>query len=320
MRRAHEVGVNRFWWVNHSQTWVAEVEHGFIWSPQEEAHGARSQFYDNLLRTSPGEVILSFAAGRIRAVGRIQDYATALRMPEKLKSNITSWRDNGWLVPVRWTPVHGPITRDIIDLIRPLLPKKYSPLICKDGRGSQKAYLCEISNELFDAVVAHCNHFEHQHGSSVGLGIEDFKELEESSIVDQLMAVAMERTERAALLKARRGQGLFRERVRSHERACRITGVDDPALLIASHIKPWRSCATALERLDGENGLLLSPTSDFLFDRGFLTFENDGSARFSNRVDGRTLNALMQIGCHPRPLTPRQCQYMEFHRRRIFLR
>lgn len=320
MRQANEAGVSRFWWVNHSQTWLVEIEQGFIWSPQEEAHGARSQFYDNLLRTSPGEAIVSFADGRIRAVGTIQDYATALRMPEKLRSKTTNWRDHGWLVPVHWTPAQGPVIRDIIDSIRPFLPDKYSPLINKDGRGSQKAYLCEISGELFEAVVAQCDSIERHQHFSTELRVEDFKELEENSIANQLLIDSIEQTERTALLRARRGQGLFRERVRNYERTCRITGVEDPALLIASHIKPWRSCTTASERLDGENGLFLSPNSDFLFDRGFITFEDDGSVRVSNKLNERALSVLLPIRCVPRPLTPRQRNYMEYHRRRIFLR
>jgi putative restriction endonuclease len=39
-------------------------------------------------------------------------------------------------------------------------------------------------------------------------------------------------TTRTALIKARFGQGLFKERVGRIERACRITFVDDPAHLI----------------------------------------------------------------------------------------
>ena len=70
-------------------------------------------------------------------------------------------------------------------------------------------------------------------------------------------------------------EGLFKERVAKIETKCRITGVENPVHLIASHCKPWRD-ATNEERLDGENGLLLTPSIDHLFDRGFIGFENDG--------------------------------------------
>ena len=83
-------------------------------------------------------------------------------------------------------------------------------------------------------------------------------------------------TEKRQVILARRGQGKFRERVSKIEHACRITRVNRPEHLIASHCKPWRDCESNDERLDGENGLLLTPTVDHLFDRGFISFENNG--------------------------------------------
>lgn len=73
-------------------------------------------------------------------------------------------------------------------------------------------------------------------------------------------------TEREALIRARRGQGLFKERVMLVERRCRITGVENPVHLRASHCKPWRDSDNT-ERLNGENGLLLTPSIDHLFSR-----------------------------------------------------
>ena len=82
-------------------------------------------------------------------------------------------------------------------------------------------------------------------------------------------------TVKEALVLARRGQGLFRARVQTIETHCRVTRVDRPEHLRASHCKPWRD-ATNEERLDGDNGLLLTPTIDHLFDRGFISFDPDG--------------------------------------------
>ena len=78
-----------------------------------------------------------------------------------------------------------------------------------------------------------------------------------------------------ALTKARLGQGLFRQRVAEQEPICRVTGLARQEFLIASHIKPWRDCDHQ-ERLDGANGLLLSPHIDKLFDRHWISFDRDG--------------------------------------------
>lgn len=66
---------------------------------------------------------------------------------------------------------------------------------------------------------------------------------------------------------------------------CAVTGVDVPPLLTASHIKPWRA-ATNPERLDPYNGLLLLPQYDRLFDRGLITFADDGRMQVSEAFHG----------------------------------
>src|SRR5262249_42341496 len=61
----------------------------------------------------------------------------------------------------------------------------------------------------------------------------------------------------------------------ARESACRVTGVTDKRFLVASHIKPWRVSSND-ERLDGANGLILSPHIDKLFDQGWISFSDDG--------------------------------------------
>ena len=77
-------------------------------------------------------------------------------------------------------------------------------------------------------------------------------------------------TEVTALVRRRRGQRFFREGVlASYIGRCCISGVADPRLLVASHIVPWRSDASA--RLDLRNGICLSTLHDRLFDAGIIT-------------------------------------------------
>src|SRR5437773_1660286 len=65
-------------------------------------------------------------------------------------------------------------------------------------------------------------------------------------------------TDREAIIRARRGQGAFKQGVMAIEKSCRITRVTNPVHLIASHCKPWRDSNND-ERLNPENGLLLTP-------------------------------------------------------------
>ena len=127
-------------------------------------------------------------------------------------------------------------------------------------------------------------------------------------------------TEREQLVKSRIGQGQFRQNVRAIELACRVSGVDDPLFLIASHIKPWRACNND-ERLDGANGLFLSPNIDRLFDRGHISFADDGTLLVSPAVDVETLDRLgvpsHLVNCGL--FSPKQRRYLDYHRRHIFL-
>lgn len=70
-----------------------------------------------------------------------------------------------------------------------------------------------------------------------------------------------------------------------------MTGITERALLRASHIKPWADCTDA-ERLDVHNGLLLSALWDAAFDRGLVSFADDGSVLASPRLGEKERDAL----------------------------
>ncbi|WP_162009762.1 HNH endonuclease [Methylocystis heyeri] len=128
-------------------------------------------------------------------------------------------------------------------------------------------------------------------------------------------------TERNVVGLARVGQGKYRENVGLIEKGCRLTGVMEPFLLRASHIKPWSLCDNSNERLDGANGLLLTPTYDVMFDRGYLTFEADGRPRISSRLPKHVLSQINMLDpseLQIRPFSDMQKRYLDFHRKIIF--
>ena len=126
-------------------------------------------------------------------------------------------------------------------------------------------------------------------------------------------------TEKEVFRKSRRGQGRFRDSVLKLEPKCRITGVSNPKLLIASHIKPWARCNENAERLDGNNGLMLTPNVDHLFDKGFISFDDEGVLLISDKLyeeDRVRLN--LEVKVEPIPLSQGQKPFMDYHRRYIF--
>ena len=122
--------------------------------------------------------------------------------------------------------------------------------------------------------------------------IESADSIDQSEITNAITGyAALQETERSAIIKSRVGQGLFRkELIKKYNGCCVITGINEKKLLIASHVKPWVVCSNE-ERLSPENGLLLSPTFDKLFDCGLITFADTGriiiSSQLSNEVVGK---------------------------------
>lgn len=103
-------------------------------------------------------------------------------------------------------------------------------------------------------------------------------------------------TQAQALVAARRGQGVFRQRLDVYWGGCAVTGCQVRALLRASHIKPWAQ-ASDVERLNPFNGLLLSAHLDAAFDQGLISFTNDG--RLLIQTDALPLPQAAKLGIHP---------------------
>ncbi len=124
-------------------------------------------------------------------------------------------------------------------------------------------------------------------------------------------------TEKERLIATRLGQGKFKQDVRKIEKGgCRVTGVDDIDFLMASHIKPWCKC-THEERLDKYNGLLLSPHIDKLFDRGYISFEDNGDMLVSekaNQVIGIWNIHIKNVGT----FHSKQKEYLKWHREKVY--
>lgn len=123
------------------------------------------------------------------------------------------------------------------------------------------------------------------------------------------------------LVEIRSKQSLFKRRLLTVEKRCRLTGIADLRFLRASHIKPWARCADGTERVDGSNGLLLSPHADFLFDRGWITFEDNGSLVRSGQLPKEVIERIgldLTQGKRCGNFFKEQRSYLEYHRNAVF--
>ena len=130
----------------------------------------------------------------------------------------------------------------------------------------------------------------------------------------------LQETVRSAIVKSRIGQGLFRkELIKKYDSSCVITGINEKKLLIASHVKPWAVCTNA-ERLSVENGLLLSPTFDKLFDCGLISFADSGRILISSQLSAEVIRKLHISATDTFDLKASQelKQNLEYHRDVVF--
>ena len=122
------------------------------------------------------------------------------------------------------------------------------------------------------------------------------------------------------IIQARIGQGYFRDALLRDMPSCPITGIDNPILLIASHIKPWKY-ANNRERVDPKNGLSLTPTYDKLFDLGLISFENDGTLLISRSLSDFEKSRLNLVEGRKYLISPNGREvYLEYHRKHVFIK
>jgi hypothetical protein len=120
--------------------------------------------------------------------------------------------------------------------------------------------------------------------------------------------------DKKALIMARRGQGIFRDKLLRVEPRCRVTGITDPVHLRASHIKPWNVSSNS-ERLSENNGLMLAPHVNHLFDQGYISFADAGNLLISpkcalNVLAAWGISSTLNVG----PFRDTQRAFLVYHR------
>ena len=139
---------------------------------------------------------------------------------------------------------------------------------------------------------------------------DEFNELE------QLKKLITEVTEQERLIKTRVGQGKFKRLLLQRGSKCALCKVTDERLLIASHIKSWSESSNE-ERLDPNNGLLLCPNHDALFDKYLISFKQDGDILISdslNEVNQIYLNVNHEMKL---TLSEERAPYILHHRKKL---
>ena len=126
--------------------------------------------------------------------------------------------------------------------------------------------------------------------------------------------------EHPASTQPRVGQSEFRNNLLQDIPYCPFTGVIEPSLLIASHIKPWRDCIDDFERMDPKNGFMLTPSIDKLFDKGFITITNKKTILISPFFPSSEVNkiGIFENKIYENIPIEGRLDYLKYHNKYIF--
>lgn len=310
----------KFWWVNQGGSFELEHTGNFMWSPQKERNGRRNQAYENMKEVSPGDLIFSHYEAHIASIGTAQSYCYEAQRPNDFPKDQNEGNDLGWRIDVSYFhDVKKFHPQSNYENILEFLPEKYAPLD-KRGQATQKLYLVSITenfaNRLMSYLEINQENFPSVDNQKNREEVNN-EEIEESLVNEIMNNQALSVTEKTILSKARIGQGLFRDLVSKIEKKCRVSSIENPEFLIASHIKPWK-VADNFERVDGNNGLFLSPNIDRLFDRYFISFSDEGRLLISPLLSDELrkkfgLSENMFVGT----FNEDQKKYLAHHRERL---
>jgi len=266
-------------------------------------------------QVAPGDLVFSFCNTYVKAIGVVQRKAETTPKPD-FRTAGSNWSNEGWYVAVEFQEIANPVRpKDFLSQLQPFLSIKYSPLQM-NGNGIQSVYLAEIPQAFGELLITLSN-------ANLPLIQKELAPVpdpeSEYEIELEIQAKHLEGDlEKIQLTKSRRGQGIFKANVRMIEDHCRVTGVTNIKHLRASHIKPWAQ-SNDHEKLDGANGLLLSPHVDHLFDRGFISFENRGNILVSKQLNISVLdNWGIEIPANVGDFREVQRNFLDFHRTKIF--
>ena len=213
---------------------------------------------------------------------------------------------NGYYVPSRDSQDIWPVIRDLHFEHISKTTTKYEWLRSDSQKNHSPELLAYISDELERSIP------DPDYGVKPETNVvEDLREFEKTY-------KNLPETERETLTQSRIGQGEFRSGLIRYWKKCAVTGCDSIDLLRASHIKPWRD-ADNTERLDTYNGLLLAPNLDSAFDRGYISFDNNGEILISGKLSNDSKNKLgIHSGMKLRRVEESHRKYLEYHRQEVF--
>jgi len=294
-------------------TFQQEKDLGVIWSPQQDKGGNVPHSWKRMMEVKKGDRIFHYVKGNIVAISIASEDCKLSSKPSTLHDH-TNWNNEGYLVKLEYYELDVLVNiKNKFNLISSLLPIKYSPFQ-RDANGNQ-GYLYPCNEELaikLLELISELNIYQID-DKQLELSIDHVRSAEQNKLI-----TVISETESEVKTKIRLGQQRFRKDLFSlWGSKCALCEINLPQLLRASHSKPWKDSKNE-ERVDPYNGLLLCCNHDALYDKGYITFDENGILHISPLIEGEdyskyNINSNMQINYYPQNRS-----YFKWHKKNQF--
>lgn len=294
-----------FYWVNVGATINEVIEGNFLWAPENSRtkSGKIKQLdhWDNVAKVKSGDVIFCCHDKKITHIALAEADAHAHDRPNGRA--FSTWGNVGNRVEVSLTELKVPIARDDIsnDFIL-MYDSRCVPRIFTESGTLKQIYMASLPRDAGVYLL------------ETGDALAQFQD---ALLVQGSNGARLSATTRDAIVKARVGQGRFRsDLLRNWGSRCALTGLSNVDLLVASHIHPW-SLSNNDERIDPNNGLLLAAHVDRLFDKGLISFDDEGKLLVSTSI-GKADQDILALNRFPglRRISDGHREFLRRHRRR----
>jgi hypothetical protein len=294
-----------FFWVNLGTSYKEVAANKFLWAPAytigENGKKKTNAGWDSVQEVKAGDVIFCHLSGNIIYVAvALKDAYSAKRPATR---TYDQWKEDGFQIDVDLTLLTPAVS---VAGFKPTLiaihNQNCSPaLFTKDG-GTAQQYMVRLPLGAGALILSY-------------LGDMEINVCEKSS-ARRKGGKLTKGSNRETVTQARVGQGQFRDDVLSMwKNTCPVTSLSKPELLVASHIVPW-SLSNETEKIDPNNGFPFSPSVDKLFDKGYISFDDNGHMLIkTSAIDSHDLKLLGLLpGAKIPGINKQQKAYLAMHR------
>lgn len=290
----------RFFWVNVGGSYNEVKEQNYLWAPQYgmDKNGKKFSFasWETMKDVEPGDIIFCNKDREIVYVAT----ASGIPKPAPRPSNRTfdKWEREGTRIDVDLTVLEHPINVSVFsEIFMNTYNEMCRPTVFAINGFCTQTYLCEIPEAAAKMIASFIID---------NISIE-FKK--ENTKVKEATGSTKE-----TIIQSRVGHGPYRDKLfKKWGGKCAVTGIDNKSILTASHIVSW-SISNDNEKVDPYNGLPLIPNLDKLFDRGMISFADDGSLLYKQGLHDLLLELKIPLNSKINNLFEENKKYLKRHR------